>query len=158
MFHSSADEEIHKHVKMIKDCIRDAQQVHDGMYILLFFYSILLKPTLLFSKDVPQRALGIVETVIKEANTGQTTLFKASDLLEVTADAFKYARGACLDNFKLERKSASKLREYDEMFKQVIEHRIGKKMSDSQKAMKRCRDLLGMYSIIIYLVTYCKIK
>ena len=110
---------------------------------------------LLSYKDVPQRALGIVETVIKEANTGQTTLFKASDLLEVTADAFKYARGACCDNFRLERKSTSKLREYDEMFKQVIEHRIGKKMSDSQKAMKRCRELLGMYNIINWLRCTC---
>ena len=48
-----------------------------------------------------------------------TSLFKASQLLEFTFDAYQYARGAARDQFDLSRRSEQHIKQFEEMFKSV---------------------------------------
>ena len=84
-----------------------------------------------------------VETVIRVAKEGKTTLFKASDVLELTADAYQYARRAYIDDFELERESGAVLRNYDDAFKRMIQNRIETKVDDAEEDLRDCRDLLS---------------
>ena len=92
---------------------------------------------------MPAQVFQQVQTVMKEANDGKTTLFKASDLLEFTSEAYLYARTASRDTFDLERTSQRELSRYDEVFKRMIQNRIGAKMEDADTDMEECRSLLG---------------
>ncbi len=72
-------------------------------------------------------------------------MFKASDVLELTADAYQYARRATLDDFQLERESVDALRKYDNVFKRIIQNRIDTKVDDEADDKRECRDQLGAY-------------
>ncbi len=98
---------------------------------------------------VPEKVLETVETVIRVAKEGKTTLFKASDVLELTTDAYQYARRACIDDFELERESGAVLRNYDDVFKRMIQNRIETKVDDAEEDLRDCRDLLSGYSLLI---------
>lgn len=88
-----------------------------------------------------------VETVIRVAKEGKTTLFKATDVLELTADAYQYARRASLDDFKLEKESVYVLRKYDSVFKRMIQNRIDANVDDLDYDKKECRDQLGKLAV-----------
>ena len=53
------------------------------------------------------------------ATEGATSLFKASQLLEFTFDAYQYARGAAQSQFNLERKAELHLAKFEEAFRNV---------------------------------------
>ena len=53
------------------------------------------------------------------AKEGMTSLFKASQLLEFTFDAYQYARLAAQDQFDLKRQSVQYLKQFEETFKTV---------------------------------------
>lgn len=92
---------------------------------------------------MPGQVFQQVQTVIKKANDGKTTLFKASDLLEFTSEAYLYARDASQDKFDLERASRQELDKYDEVFKCMIKNRIDATMEDADTDKDECRALLG---------------
>ena len=53
------------------------------------------------------------------AQEGETSLFKASQLLELTFEAYQYARGAAQDQFDLKRTSEQYLARFEVDFKNV---------------------------------------
>ena len=93
--------------------------------------------------DVPEKLLSKVDHVIHMATEGKTTLFKASELLEFTSEAFQYARRAALDKFDLSRESGKTLDSYDQSFSQLIGARMEAKMDQAQDSEESCLHYLG---------------
>lgn len=87
---------------------------------------------------VPADVLGKVQLVIQTAHQGQTSLFKASQLLEFTSSAYDYARSASQDTFDLRRESAVALKHYDETVKRLIECRIKADMRRAESEQDQC--------------------
>lgn len=56
---------------------------------------------------------------MKLAKAGQTSLFKASQLLEFTFDAYQYARLSSQDQFDLKRQCTEHMTEFEEAFRNV---------------------------------------
>ena len=81
--------------------------------------------------------------MIKLAHEGQTSLFKASQLLEVTSDAYQYARYASKDTFGLQRKSHQSLDKFDETFKKLVECRIHTNMPGAEQELSKCFEQLS---------------
>ena len=77
------------------------------------------------------------------AKVGETTLFKASQLLEYTIDAYSYAREAQRDGFDLERASESALHRYDQTFRKLIEGRIISETDNDAELLETCFQCLG---------------
>lgn len=92
---------------------------------------------------VPGRVFEIVENVIKTAKEGKTTLFKASELLEITSEEFLYARNASLDDFDLRRRSQEQVSDYSRVFERMIRHRIEALMNEAAADMEECQVTLG---------------
>ncbi len=91
--------------------------------------------------------------MIRVGKEGKTTLFKASDVLELTAEAYQYARRASLDNFQLANKSVDALRTYDSVFKRMIQNRIDTKVDEADYDKKECCDQLGKLAIYVRLTS-----
>ena len=79
----------------------------------LFFTSSPLLPA------IPDQVLQKVDRATTLAKEGETSLFKASQLLEFTFEAYQYARGAARDDFDLKRASERHLSKFEEDFKNV---------------------------------------
>ena len=58
------------------------------------------------------------------AKQGETSLFKASQLLEFTFEAYQYARWAAQDQYDLKRTSEQHLTKFEEDFKNVCKGKI----------------------------------
>ena len=71
------------------------------------------------STGVPSKVLQRVDQATALAKEGMTSLFKASQLLEFTFDAYQYARGAAQDQYDLARKNEQHLAEFEKPFKNV---------------------------------------
>ena len=56
---------------------------------------------------------------MKLAKAGQTSLFKASQLLEFTFDAYQYARLSSQDQFDLKRQCTKHVADFEEAFRNV---------------------------------------
>ena len=97
--------------------------------------------------DIPAQVLGKVNNVIKVAKEGETTLFKASQLLEFTSEAFRYAREASQNKSDLQRVSVESLKKYDETFTKMIESRINARMDEAGDQQEECFEFLGECSL-----------
>ena len=84
---------------------------------LPLYLSISLPPSL--PPAVPSQVLQKVDRATSLATEGETSLFKASQLLEFTFDAYQYSRGAAKDPFDLSRSSEHHLSKFEEDFKKV---------------------------------------
>ena len=93
--------------------------------------------------DVPKQVSSQVDHVITVATQGQTTLFKASEVLEQTMDAYRYARSAAQDDFELKRKSGALLNEYDETLKAMIKCRLESQLDEASNKEDHCSRILG---------------
>lgn len=93
--------------------------------------------------DVPKEVSSQVDHVISMATQGKTTLFKASEVLEQTMDAYRYARFAAQDNFDLKRASGRLLSEYDETLKAMIRCRLEAQLDEALSKEEECTRQLG---------------
>ena len=84
-----------------------------------------------------------VDNVVNIATRGQTTLFKASEVLEQTMEAYRYARFAARDDFDLKRKSGQLLRDYDETLKAMIKCRLDSQLDEASHKEEECSKKLG---------------
>ena len=92
---------------------------------------------------VPGEVSQQVNNVIDFATKGQTTLFKASEVLEQTMEAYRYARFAAKDNFDLKRQSGQLLRDYDETLKAMIKCRLESQLDEASQKEEECSRQLG---------------
>ena len=92
---------------------------------------------------VPGQVSGQVNDVINVATKGQTTLFKASEVLEQTMEAYRYARFAARDDFDLKRQSGQLLRDYDETLKAMIKCRLDSQLDEASQKEDECSRKLG---------------
>ena len=83
--------------------------------------------------------------VIDVATKGQTTLFKASEVLEQTMEAYRYARFAERDDFDLKRRSGQLLRDYDETLKAMIRCRLDSQLDEASQKEEECSRQLSEY-------------
>lgn len=146
------DEEIEKYKQQIWDSAEKAEDDGELWFIHLNMYKrdhqlAITSPPFL-STDVPAQLLGKVNNVIKVAKEGKTTLFKASELLEFTSEAFLYARKASRDKTALKKESVDSLKKYDEMFCKFLEFRIKASMEEASEQQEKCFSQLGMYSVV----------
>ncbi len=74
---------------------------------------------------------------------GKTTLFKASELLEVTSKPFDYARQAARNNLALSNRSDGALDQFDHSFKEMMAARVDVNMDKAQKCEEDCLRHLG---------------
>ena len=81
--------------------------------------------------------------MISMATQGKTTLYKASEVLEQTMDAYRYARFASLDGFDLKRMSSKLLSEYDETLKAMIRCRLEAQLDEASSKEDECTRKLG---------------
>lgn len=84
-----------------------------------------------------------MDSVIDAATRGQTTLFKASEVLEQTMDAYRYARFAAKDDFDLKRRSGQLLRDYDETLKEMIKCRLDSRLDEASNKEEECSKKLS---------------
>jgi hypothetical protein len=112
------DEEIQKYHAQIKESMGPAQEVND---------------------TIPTEVLQRVDRAIALATEGLTSLFKASQLLEFTFDAYQYARGAARDQFDLRRASEVHLSRFEETFKNMIGHRVNADLTQAELEMVKCK-------------------
>ena len=92
---------------------------------------------------IPGQVSSRVDDVINVATKGQTTLFKASEVLEQTMEAYRYARFAARDNFDLKRQSGQLLRDYDETLKAMIKCRLDSHLDEASQKEEECSRQLG---------------
>ena len=103
------------------------------------------------STDIPGHVSSQVDDVIKVATQGQTTLFKASEVLEQTMDAYRYARFAARDGFDLKRKSEQLLRDYDETLKAMIKCRLDSQLDVASSKEEECSRKLSEWMLQTWL-------
>lgn len=77
------------------------------------------------------------------ATRGQTTLFKASEVLEMTMGAYHYARFAAQDGFDLKRQTSRLLSEFDETLKAMTECRLESRLDEASNKEEQCTRKLG---------------
>ena len=77
------------------------------------------------------------------AKEGQTSLFKASQLLEFTSSSYKYARFASHDAYDLKRESQQLLGQYDQTFRKLVDCRITADMPGAEAQQEDCFRRLG---------------
>ena len=92
---------------------------------------------------VPGQVLTQVDHVITVATRGQTTLFKASEVLEQSMQAYRYARFASRDDFNLKRKTGQLLNEYDNTLKAMIKCRLDSQLDEASNKEEECTRTLG---------------
>ena len=97
---------------------------------------------------VPGQVSSQVNGVIDVATKGQTTLFKASEVLEQTMEAYRYARFAARDDFDLKRQSGQLLRDYDETLKAMIRCRLDSQLDEASQKEEECSRQLSEYDNI----------
>ena len=95
--------------------------------------------------DVPEQISSQVDHVISVATLGQTTLFKASEVLEQSMDAYHYARFAAQDDFELQRKSGKLLTDYDLTLKAMIRCRLESQLDEALSKEEECSRKLGEF-------------
>ena len=81
--------------------------------------------------------------MIKLATQGQVNLFKASEVLEQTMEAYRYARFAALDDFNLKYGSRQLMRDYDETLKAMIRCQLESQLIEASKKEEECSRKLG---------------
>ena len=84
-----------------------------------------------------------VDHVISVATDGMTTLFKASEVLEQTMGAYRYARFAAQDDFDLKRQTSKLLGEFDETLKAMIKCRLEARLDEATIREENCSKKLG---------------
>ena len=103
---------------------------------------------------IPGQVSSQVNSVIYMATKGKTTLFKASEILEQTMEAYRYARFAARDNFDLKHRSGQLLRDYDETLKAMIRCRLDLQLDEASQKEKECLRQLGEYCMKIKLMYF----
>jgi len=94
--------------------------------------------------EVPANVLSKLNRAIQLAKEGQTSLFKASQLLEFTSPSYKYARFASHDTYDLKRESQQLLGQYDRTFCKLVDCRIKADMAGAEAQQEDCFRCLGM--------------
>ena len=95
--------------------------------------------------EIPQKVLSKVELVMSMAHEGETSLFKASELLDGIFEAYQYARAAAGDKYDIQRRSQRLLDKYDESFKQMIRSRINTNIPDAEMYQAQCFEELSKF-------------
>ncbi len=93
--------------------------------------------------EIPQSVLAKVDHVINLAHKGKTSLFKASELLGGTIEAYQYAREAAQDTFDIHRRSQQLLDQHDESFRQMIDCRINANIPEAERHEAQCFEHLS---------------
>lgn len=115
------DEEIQKYHDSIRDSVETSQKVND---------------------TIPAQVLQKVDKATQLATDGETSLFKASQLLEFTFEAYQYARGAAQDQFDLKRNSERYLTKFEEDFKNMISSRMDAELERATAELVNCQRAL----------------
>lgn len=115
------DEEIQKYHAQIRESVEGSKKVNDY---------------------VPSEVLQRVDKATTLAQEGTTSLFKASQLLEFTFDAYQYARGAAKNDFDLKRECEQHLTEFEQTFKNGISYRLKADLDQSEVEFDKCRAIL----------------
>ena len=92
---------------------------------------------------VPGLVSSQVDNVITLATKGQTTLFKACEMLEQTMEAYRYARFAAQYDFNLKHRSRQLLRDYHETLKAMIRCQLESQLDEASKKEEECSRMLG---------------
>ena len=82
--------------------------------------------------------------MIQMATDGKTTLFKASEMLEITMEPFQYARRSAQDDFDLSRRSSESLERYDSTFTDMMSARLNARMESACDCEEKCLIHLSM--------------
>ena len=106
---------------------------------------------------VPGQISSQVNGVIDMATKGQTTLFKASEVLEQTMEAYRYARFAARDDFNLKRQSGQLLRDYDKTLKAMIRCRLDSQLDEALQKEEECSRQLGECCMKINVIYFCSL-
>jgi hypothetical protein len=115
------DEEILKYHAQIRESVTPAQRVND---------------------KIPSQVLQKVDRATDMAKQGETSLFKASQLLEFTFEAYQYARWAAQDQYDLKRTSEQHLTKFEEDFKNMIKYRLEADLAKAAVELENCQHSL----------------